>query len=268
MTINYPGKEPSFTMKPSVPAVTRCKCCKATARLFDVCDLNKNCEERNGLFLDLSGIPIYYYRCSQCGFIFTEAFDNLDQSEFSSLIYNSDYLRVDPDYATERPNLLAQLITNTFINSRDAIKVLDYGGGNGGLAQRLIENGFNQVSVYDPFTPEFAQKPSEKFHLILAFEVVEHVPDLYETFSHITDLLDPQRGFITMSTVLQPPEIDRLKGGWWYIAPRNGHISIHTLQSLQTVINSFGLKLVSTDQSIHCAFRQIPDFAQHIFKSD
>ena len=103
-------------MEPLVPPTTVCKCCQAPARLFGVCDLSKNCEERNGLLLKLTGIPVPYYRCSG-----------------------------------------------------------------------------------------------------------------------------------------------------WYIAPRNGHISIHTRQSLQTVLERFGLQLASADQSIHCAYRQIPDFARHLF---
>ena len=34
----------------------KCKCCNGSARLYGVCDFNKNCEELRGKFLELSGL--------------------------------------------------------------------------------------------------------------------------------------------------------------------------------------------------------------------
>jgi len=45
---------------------TLCKCCGAPAFLYGVVDFHKNCEIYRRKVLDLSGIPIYYHRCTVC----------------------------------------------------------------------------------------------------------------------------------------------------------------------------------------------------------
>ena len=40
-----------------------CPICATTAKLFDVVDFNKSCEEARGKFLELSGQPVYYAHC-------------------------------------------------------------------------------------------------------------------------------------------------------------------------------------------------------------
>jgi hypothetical protein len=97
------------------PRTTKCKCCNQSAVLFDVCDFNKNCEEQNGKFLELSGIPIYYYKCSACGFIFTDEFDGWDHEDFKLTIYNEGYIEVDPDCVSVRPKANAGMISRIFI---------------------------------------------------------------------------------------------------------------------------------------------------------
>ena len=62
-----------------IPLASRsavCKCCGKPADLFGVVDFHKSCEDRRGPPLPLSGVPIYYYRCPNCGFLFTTAFDD------------------------------------------------------------------------------------------------------------------------------------------------------------------------------------------------
>ncbi len=249
---------------PLVPQYSICKCCSNQSILFGVCDFNKNCEERNGLHLTPSGIPIYYYRCNNCGFIFSNAFDDFSPDDFKEQIYNDDYQQVDPDYTFLRPTNLGQMIANTFHDNKD-ISIIDYGGGNGILAQTLRDKGFPDVSVYDPFTPQFAQKPNRKFNLLLAFEVIEHVADIYTTIEDMITLIDKECGFIITSTLLQPSDINKTKTNWWYISPRNGHISIHTQKSLTISFSKKGLHLESANQGQHCAYFQVPDFAKRIF---
>ena len=69
-----------------------CKCCGAAAALFGVVDFSKNCRELDGFFLPVSGIPIYYYRCPDCDFIFTTFFDDFTDEDMKAHIYNDDYL--------------------------------------------------------------------------------------------------------------------------------------------------------------------------------
>src|SRR5271165_5763744 len=91
----------------SVPdqAIRRSECpvCGAQTMLLDVVDFNKSCEERNGRFLTLAGLPVYYALCGDCGFCFAPDLYKWTLDEFSAKVYNDDYLQVDPDYQEARP---------------------------------------------------------------------------------------------------------------------------------------------------------------------
>ena len=91
-----------------------CKCCGALALLYGVVDFHKNCEIYRRRVLDLCGIPIYYYRCPVCHFIFTTAFDDFTNDDFQHYIYNEEYLLVDPDYPEARPRANAAFLCRLF----------------------------------------------------------------------------------------------------------------------------------------------------------
>jgi 2-polyprenyl-6-hydroxyphenyl methylase/3-demethylubiquinone-9 3-methyltransferase len=242
-----------------------CKCCGNVAKLYDVCDFSKNCEEHKGLVLPMSGIAVYYYKCSHCGFIFTSQFDKATHDEFTEYIYNDEYIKVDPDYVTARPAGTANQVNNAFGAYKKSIRILDYGGGNGMVEQSLKEMGFNAVDTYDPFSEQFNRRPSGQYDLVLSFEVVEHIPNVIEVFQDMKSFLSSD-SMIIFSTLIQPDDIDKGKAKWWYIAPRNGHISIHSQRSLQLVLNGMSLKYVMASQNIHFAFDRVPSFAKHIIK--
>src|SRR5579884_2308696 len=125
-----------------IAALSRpCKVCAGPAVLFGVVDFHKSGDELRQAPLPLSGIPIYYYRCPACGFLFTTAFDTFSDDDFRRHIYNEGYARVDPDYADLRPRGNAQMLAGMFPQARN-LRVLDYGGGNGRLAQYLSQRGF------------------------------------------------------------------------------------------------------------------------------
>ena len=246
---------------------TKCKCCREEALLYDVRDFAKNCMENRGVQLPLSGIPVYYYKCACCGFIFTRQFDDLSRDDFKRLVYNEDYATVDPEWNEVRPAHGARLIEGAFGAVRDQISVLDYGGGNGLLVERLKEAGFSDAVSYDPFYGECVERPPRTFHLILCFEVVEHAPDPAKVFAEMFSLLDPERGLILFSTLVAPSDIDKVKGDWWYIGPRNGHISIHTPDSLGKLIGELGMTYRSANSNLHCAYKAVPDFARALLGS-
>src|SRR5260370_33569594 len=126
------------------PQNVSCKCCSATASLYGVVDFHKNCEILRQRVLHPSGIPIYYYRCPECQLIFTTAFDHFSTQDFNEYIYNSEYILVDPDYREVRPKANATWVAKLFSGVRPA-RILDYGGGNGYLADLLRAAGFPHV---------------------------------------------------------------------------------------------------------------------------
>jgi 2-polyprenyl-6-hydroxyphenyl methylase/3-demethylubiquinone-9 3-methyltransferase len=228
-------------------------------------DFSKNCREHEGnFFLALRGIPIYYYRCPQCGFIFTTAFDHFSADDFKRSVYNDDYLAVDPDYREARPRGCAAFLGQLFPTIKPSM-ILDYGGGSGLLSQYLRGSGFPRADTYDPFVPEHAARPHERYPCIVSFEVFEHSTDPAKTIGEMNALLaDP--GVIVFSTLLQPADITTQGLNWWYAGPRNGHVSLHSRNSLLALLKPFGLQLGSFNDGTHVLFRHIPDFARQWFR--
>ena len=246
-------------------AAHSCKCCSGTAPLFGVVDFSKNCNERKGVVLPLSGIPIYYYRCPVCEFLFTDFFDDFSNEEMNEWIYNDGYSTVDPDWETNRPNAMAETIIQHFKQFGRDISVLDYGCGTGRLSQILRENGFTKVVNFDPMVEEFSAIPKQKFDLIVCFEVLEHVTNPNQAFQEIAGLRK-ENGLVVHATFLQPPEFEKMRLNWWYVGPRNGHISIHSAKSLSHCWSEVGLKVVSTNHNSHIAFDSPPEFASDVLK--
>jgi SAM-dependent methyltransferase len=253
----------TFNLKPVSAAPSPCKICGGAASLYGVVDFHKTCAEAQGAQLPLSGVPIYYRRCAACGFLFTDAFDRWSDDEFKAHIYNDDYLTVYPDYLSTRPSGNANTVTQIWSEHRARIKVLDFGGGNDVLCTALRANGFPLAVTYDPMVPEYAQRPEGKFDLVTCFETLEHLPDPLAGIARILECVD-EPGMIFYSTLLQPADIEQQGVDWWYVGPRNGHVSIFTQQALATAWGRYGYKTVSLSTGVHVAFRTLPWYLAHL----
>jgi 2-polyprenyl-3-methyl-5-hydroxy-6-metoxy-1,4-benzoquinol methylase len=246
------------------PAESTCKCCGQISRLCGVVDFSRcGADHAAGKKIEpYSGIPIYYYRCEQCGFTFTRAFDNWTSEDFAEHIYNSDYERHDPDYKGARPISNAELIASNFPEMAQG-NMLDFGSGLGLLERELRARGFSQVASYDPYAAsKSASVLSEKYQTVVAFEVFEHHPDPHALMDMMVRFLH-EDGAILFSTLFVPDGvietgIDR----WWYCAPRNGHISFFTSRSIATIAARHGLKAGSFNEGTHFIYRHaLPSWA-------
>ena len=149
------------------PEPRDCKICSGPSPLFGVVDFHKSCIEAQGNRLPLSGRPIYYRRCTACGFAFTDEFDDWSAEAFLAHIYNSSYIHVDPDYASARPISNATAIANTFLASRDSIAILDFGGGNGVFASHLVVARLQRHNLRSIFRIQRAPiAPLRRHHLL------------------------------------------------------------------------------------------------------
>ena len=247
-----------------------CPVCFGHCALFDVVDFNKSCAENEGGQLPLSGIPIYYVRCAACGFCFAPECYALSPEEFTAHIYNDEYIAVDPEYLEIRPRKNAAALLSMFPELPRSVRHLDYGGGNGLLAQVLRESHWNSVS-YDPLLDKDTGIESlGKYELITAFEVFEHVPDVHELMSDLRLLLSPG-GLILFSTLLSDGNIltnQRLT--WWYASPRNGHISLFSRKSLDTLIRTSDVqwRFGSFSAGFHAIHTSVPFWAKHIIRAE
>ena len=246
-------------------AVTSCKICGGEARLFGVVDFAKSCEELRGKWLPLSGIPVYYRRCQICGFLFTDAFDTWSEADFMANIYNAEYIEVDPEYKEVRPNNNASLVQQFFGARMTELRVLDYGGGSGELCAKLRAAGFSDAQTFDPFVVDFARRPAGTFDLITCFEALEHMPDPMAGIASILSSMK-ETGLVLFSTLLQDSEFERLGVNWWYVGPRNGHISVFSRGALVSAWQHYGCKTMSFNNNLHVAFRTLPKFAWHLLK--
>jgi 2-polyprenyl-6-hydroxyphenyl methylase/3-demethylubiquinone-9 3-methyltransferase len=242
----------------------QCKCCGAPAAPYGVVDFHKNCEIYRRRVLDVSGVPIYYHRCPSCQFIFTTAFDHFTKADFLEHIYNDEYLLVDPDYREARARGNADTLCRLFPVDRPR-NILDYGGGNGVLAESLRAAGFPEVETYDPFVPRHSARPADRFDCVVCFEVVEHATDPLHVFAEMNDLLTDS-GLIVFSTLLQPIDMEEKGLNWWYAGPRNGHVSLFSRTGLERLVRRFGFQFGSFDENLHVLFREIPDFARHFIR--
>jgi 2-polyprenyl-6-hydroxyphenyl methylase/3-demethylubiquinone-9 3-methyltransferase len=255
----------SALLQAACPRQARCKCCGADSYLYGVVDFHKNCEIYRRRVLDLSGVPIYYHRCPVCRFIFTTAFDAFTSEDFRRHVYNDDYLLVDPDYREDRPRNNAAVLSSLFPDAKPSA-ILDYGGGQGVLAELLTASGFPHVETYDPFVPRHSTRPADRFDCIVCFEVAEHSTDPRALFADLSQLLaDP--GLIVFSTLVQPADIDQQGLNWWYAGPRNGHVSLFSIPSIERIVHPMGFFLGSFNEGTHVLFREIPAFARHFIRA-
>ncbi|MES2207332.1 MAG: class I SAM-dependent methyltransferase [Pseudomonadota bacterium] len=220
------------------------------------------------MLLPPSGIPISYFLCNQCGFCYAPEFFEWSLEDFEKKIYNEHYIEIDPEYLEARPRRNFLLLEELFGEEKNKIRHLDYGGGNGLLSKLLCEAGWNSTT-YDPFVNRDINIDSlGKFDLISAIEVVEHVPNVEELISNLSTLL-VEDGIILISTVVSDGSIEAGKRlSWWYAAPRNGHISLFTYESLKVLGKTKGFLFSSAGGSLHIFYRKIPDWAGQTFKEN
>jgi 2-polyprenyl-6-hydroxyphenyl methylase/3-demethylubiquinone-9 3-methyltransferase len=243
-----------FALRPVSPASLSCKICDGQAALYGVVDFHKSCQN---LKVPVSGMPIYYRRCAACGFLFTDAFDDWSQDQFKTHIYNDAYLPFDPDYQTARPSANAKLVSQLWAQHKAGMRVLDFGGGNDVFCTALRADGFQAAITYDPMVPEHATRPEGKFDLVTSFETLEHLPDPIAGIARMAECV-AEPGAVFYSTLTQPADFDNQGLSWWYVGPRNGHISIFTKQALTAAWARHGFKNASLNDVLHIAFRNMP----------
>jgi len=221
-------------------AAPKCKICGEPTRLAFGLPHNK----RAGHPIPDEPDDTWYYQCTRCEFLFTPALDAADHTK----IYDETYWNnQDPDwYGRVGESIRLVLLANELLRKRaDQIEILDFGCGMG----CFVDRGRNslQMNVWgtdinrprfgtDFFLPDLGDK---KFDVILACEVIEHLPDPVEMYfkKAVANLQSP--GVIAFQTAQWVPELGR---DWWYLGPHNGHISLQSRGSLEYIYRTLGGK--------------------------
>lgn len=202
-----------------------------------------------------AGVPVTYHRCERCHFMFTDFLDHVSAEELVARVYNDEYIKFDPLYPLIRPRTNAGFLRDIVAEAWQPAavpRILDYGAGNGMLSDLLA--GHVAVKNFDALNPRFDRLPDGRFDLIFCSEVVEHIPDPHALMRDWTHLL-AEPGAVVFSTTIQPDDITSLRGAWWYLGPRNGHVSLYSQESLGLLCRQHGLHYVPIDDQWHLAMR-------------
>jgi len=181
---------------------------------------------------------VSYYHCPTCGFIQTETPYWLEEAYSKALS--------SMDVGIVRRNLL-------FAKGGC---FLDYAGGTGMFTRLMRDKGFDfyheDMYCENVFARYFGKEDApagQRFDLLTAFEVFEHLPDPMKEISGMFAFSDT----VFFSTELSPEEPVH----WWYLTPETGqHIAFYSTQTLKYVASKLGCHFYSNGRNLHLFSRK------------
>ena len=193
---------------------------------------------------------VRYFRCSACGFLFTEKPNWLAEA------YQEDIKGIRDIGMVQRNIQVAELTVRLIMRHLDPRKkFIDFGAGTGLFVRLMRDRGFDYY-YDDPFARNIfarcfeARKPvagHQDYELLTAFEVFEHSPDPVGDVGRMLAYADS----ILFSTELQPEDANVLED-WFYLLPDAGqHVAFHTRKSLHNLAKQFDLNMFSDGRSLH-----------------
>jgi SAM-dependent methyltransferase len=193
-----------------------------------------------------------YFYCEFCGFLFSKHLDECSNSVLDSLIYNEDYwTRIDLEDRSAIPLTFIQ----RFMVGRQR-RILDYGCGRGQGVSMLRSEGYDAFGydIGNRFVSQYCSNDwgelPDHYDFIFSFEVVEHLTRPLVLFEDLGRLL-VRNGIFFFTTYLYDESLGR---EFWYIAPRNGHVSIYSRRTLQYLAASYGFAYVPLFRPHHHLF--------------
>ena len=178
-----------------------------------------------------------YTVCHVCRCAFIEEMKDWQPRDFADKIYNGDYNKIDTGYDGSRVRKHLPFIVNA-MNSLHCRKTVDFGGGNGLLADLLTEAGFEAYS-FDFFARRDEPAiPDGSFDALTAIEVLEHEIEPHKLWSAIRDFLKPGGFFLCTTEFCDNKDISN----WFYANPRAGHDLIYSISAIRYCAVRFGFE--------------------------
>lgn len=209
-----------------------------------LCDADASSPFSTALVLGKHSVK--YFRCNNCGFVQTEEPYWLEEA-YSSAITSIDIGPVNRSVVMAE-NTKALILAFFDVNAR----FLDYGGGYGIFVRRMRDLGFD-FHYHDKYcTNLFAEgfdvdlETPEKFELVTAFEVVEH---LEEPMQQLQKLRESAKN-IFFTTEIIPSRYPKPEEWWYYGLEHGQHISFFSRKSLNVLADRLKLNLY-TYGSLH-----------------
>ncbi len=155
-----------------------------------------------------------FFKCPECALIFT-----LETAEKSAeeAHYKKQWAETDPGFWKGQVDVLLRLIERY----RAPRHLLDFGSGSGAMTEEFQRRGL-KVTPLEPMIHGYLkdQNFSCTFDVVVAVEVIEHLPGLWQELKQIERVLD-QDGIVVFSTLLTNSFIDAADAQqqfaeWWY----------------------------------------------------
>lgn len=213
-----------------------CKLCKSDSnKIFSGKILNK--------------YKIDYFKCQNCGFIQTEEPFWLKES-YSSVIAMTDIGLVSRNLSFQN---ITVWIIKSYFNCK--AKFIDFAGGYGLFVRLMRDKGldfYRQDFYCENFFAQYFdvtnQNSTEKYELLTAFEVFEHLSNPIEEIEKMFDFSDS----IFFSTELQPNIKIETADDWRYFALETGqHISFYNIKSFEIIAEKLNCYFYSNDNNLH-----------------
>ncbi len=129
---------------------------------------------------------------------------------------------------------------------------LDYAGGYGLFVRMMRDKGFNYYwndkyceNLFSKYWSMDRKNQIDKYELLSAFEVFEHLDNPLEAISEMFNYSD---------SILFSTEICKMKNvkNWWYLSCESGqHISFYSISSLEKLSEIFKCFFYSNGSSLH-----------------
>ena len=199
---------------------------------------------------------VQYFRCPECGLVQTEEPYWLDEA-YAQAIGAADVGLLSRNVNMARTT---EVVITAFFNPDK--RFVDYGGGYGAFVRLMRDAGFD-FHLYDKHCAnlfaqghEVAPDNRDKFELLTAFEVFEH---LAEPTKELDQMLEKSSN-IFLSTSLIPLRDPPKPGHWWYYSMDGGqHITLYTRESISRLAARAGLRAYSRGNTHLLTKKRLPD---------
>jgi 2-polyprenyl-3-methyl-5-hydroxy-6-metoxy-1,4-benzoquinol methylase len=209
-----------------------CKICSSNSELFSRAEI-------------LNKYSIQYFKCPECGFIQTEEPYWLEEA-YSEVINRSDIGLLARNLELSKTTKVILM----FLFDKKK-KFLDYGAGYGVFVRLMRDFGFDfyWMDKYSDnlFAKDFETKHSDKFELLTAYEVFEHLVQPAEEVENMLKYSDN----ILFSTFLIPANEPKPEEWWYYALDHGQHIVLYSRKSLEILAKKFDLNFYTNGKNLH-----------------
>ena len=155
-----------------------------------------------------------FHKCPQCSLIFTD--QTLDR-ESEEKHYKGQWENSNKEHIIALADKLITIINKY----RKPSRILDFGSGSGSITDEFLSRGID-TTPYEPMAHGSLAKHNyqNKFDTVIATEVIEHLPNLWDELKNIMGVLtnDGIAVFTTLMTnaFIDTPNEQFAFRKWWY----------------------------------------------------